>query len=58
MQRVKSLDQNWLISKYGKPVIIWECYITMKNNQANGSDGHLIGTNYQFKYSYIKKKKN
>ena len=32
MQRVKSLDQNWLISKYGKTVIIWECYMTMKNN--------------------------
>ena len=32
--------------------------MTLKNDQANGSDGHFVGTNFQFRNSYIKKKKN
>lgn len=30
----------------------------MVNDQANGSDGHFIGENLQFKYTYIKRKSN
>lgn len=29
--------ENWLTSKYGKPVTVWHCEVMMKNN--NGDAG-------------------
>lgn len=46
---------NWLSSKYGKPVSVWETQVQMKNQHGDAAGQFLQGHNVAFEYSYMKK---
>lgn len=54
MQRA-STSENWLTAKYGKPIQIWHCDVSMKNMNGDSEGQYLQGSNVCFQYSYVKR---
>jgi len=48
-------QENWLSAKYGSPVTIWQCDVTMKNMNGDSEGQYLQGCNVCFQYSYVKR---
>ena len=55
MERTQHPDE-WLISKYGKPIQLWECVMTLHNQNGSSEGQFMKGYNTQFSYTYFKKK--
>ena len=56
MQRVES-PEEWLLSKYGKSVPLWECEIPLQNANGDAAGQFLENQNVAFTYTYAKKRK-
>ena len=56
MERLTAPD-NWLSTKYGGPVPLWECQINMKNANGDSEGQYLQGSAVCFQYSYVKRAK-
>lgn len=48
--------ENWLKSKYGQKVELWECSITLKSQNGNSTGQFLKDKNTNFAYTYVKMK--
>ena len=57
MHRIES-PEEWLLSKYGKPVPLWECEIPLENQNGDAEGQFLKNQNIAFMYTYAKKRKN
>jgi len=57
MNRVES-PEEWLLSKYGKPVSLWECEIPLQNTNGDAEGQFLKNHNIAFTYTYAKKRMN
>ena len=56
MERLKT-PTEWLTSKYGGPVPLWQCELTMKNAHGDSEGQYLQNHNVALQYSYVKKVK-
>ena len=54
----RTIQQQWLTSKYGKPVQLWECSLHFQNRGGDNQGQFLDGHNPQINYSYVKGNKN
>lgn len=57
MDRLNTPNQ-WLLSKYGGPVALWQCEMTMKNMNGDSKGQYLQSHNVAFQYSYVKRKRS
>ena len=53
--RRTTFPEQWLQSKYGKPVHLWECEMYLKNEHNDGDGQFRASCNIRFTYSYVKK---
>ena len=56
MERMK-VPTEWLTSKYGAPVPLWQCELPMKNAHGDSEGQYLQSHNVALQYSYVKKGK-
>lgn len=56
MKRIIDRESDWLNSIYGQPLILWECYLVLKNNLSNRSNANSKGKIFEFEYLYEKQK--
>lgn len=56
MERIEG-PEDWLLSKYGKPVPVWECEIPLQNNNGDSEGQFLDSNQIAFSYTYAKKKR-
>lgn len=56
MERIEG-PEEWLISKYGKSVPLWECEVPLQNANGDGEGQFLDDMKIAFTYTYAKKKR-